>query len=498
MPNNYFIDLHCHPAMKPYGQSFDSDFPKQNELNANRKRSVWHYDKDGLLERKLSEVGGFPPFTQSDFSTLAYAKATVIGISLYPLEKRFVQIYNTTEKKWKSPVDRRDILLDGITGISKARINYVQQMQNYFQDLKDEYAYYTSLENKIVNLSGTKATYKIARNYTDIQTNLTLNENRKSTDPLIITLFITIEGTHVFNAATYVDAPASISAIKAMIKEVKEWNTPPFFITYCHHYFNGLCGHSRSLNGMIAGKAPQEEGINESFNDKGKQVLELLLSRDNGKRIYIDIKHMSPLARIDYYAHINSMTGVNKVPIIVSHGAVNGLASYTDQRKLNWPLKPVFLDWPINFYDDEIILLAQSGGLFGIQLDERRVASVTAIKESRGFLQSRATIRRNRSGFLWNQIAYMAELLDGKGLFAWNIQSIGSDNDGIINPINGFETAEDYEALELCLIEYANIYMNGDGKNKLTMAGNKSISGEEIINRFMRTNAHDFLSRWFW
>lgn len=498
MPNHHYIDLHCHPAMKPFGKSFGTANPKENTTDKSKSRSIWFYDHASLSERVQSDLGGFPPFTQCDFSSLAYGDATVIGIALYPLEKRFVQHKRSGDGVWENPSDLRAILLEGITGIGGERIQHIQQLQDYFGDMCSEYKYYESLHDQTVTLAGMKATYRLAKNYADVQANILANQNRNAGDPLIITLFVTIEGGHVFNTASYVNTPFQLPEIKTMISAIKNWDAPPFFLTLCHHYYNGLCGHARSLNSMVAGKSPQEDGINSGFTDLGWGVVNALLTPENNKRIYIDIKHMSPAARQEYYAHIAAFTGSNKVPVIVSHGAVNGLSSFASQFKTRWLDRDVFLNWPINFYDDEIKIIAESGGIFGIQMDERRIASDAAIKNARGVLQSRATIRKKRSEFFWNQIVYIAELLDSHGLFGWGIQSIGSDNDGIINPINGFETAEAFETLEQCLLDHATEYMTHQAPTRLTSNGNRSVTPDEIINRVMRNNANDFLSRWFW
>ena len=50
-----------------------------------------------------------------------------------------------------------------------------------------------------------------------------------------------------------------------------------------------------------------------------------------------------------------------------------------------------------------------------------------------------------RSELVWKQIQYIAELLDDNDLFAWGNIAIGSDYDGLVDPLNSFlrEQSED-------------------------------------------------------
>ncbi len=52
MPD-FFIDFHCHPAMKPFGKSFEGDVTGLNDSNRRRKNSIWFYDSPNLLERAI-------------------------------------------------------------------------------------------------------------------------------------------------------------------------------------------------------------------------------------------------------------------------------------------------------------------------------------------------------------------------------------------------------------------------------------------------------------
>jgi microsomal dipeptidase-like Zn-dependent dipeptidase len=73
--------------------------------------------------------------------------------------------------------------------------------------------------------------------------------------------------------------------------------------------------------------------------------------------------------------------------------------------------------------------------------------------------------------------------------------AIGSDFDGIINPINGFLTAEDLNTLMEYIERYAYNYMNDRGKTVLSRRN--QIKAAEIVQRIFSTNATTFLTKWY-
>jgi len=153
-----------------------------------------------------------------------------------------------------------------------------------------------------------------------------------------------------------------------------------------------------------------------------------------------------------------------------------------------------FNDQEINFYDDEIIQMVQSNGIMGLQLDERRIANDETIRRTKhSFFRNK--IMHYRSELLWNQVQYIAEVLDSNGLFAWGNMAIGSDYDGIVDPLNSFWTTEQYPGLKSFLERHAFNYMQNDS-NRLQNSFNK-ISGDIIVQNIFQSNAWNFFERWF-
>ena len=324
-----------------------------------------------------------------------------------------------------------------------------------------------------------------------------MNEIEEDPEAEVDTIYVilAIEGGHVFNCGLKMAGKTANEAeVLANVDKVKQWDKRVFFMGLTHHFDNELAGHAQSLSGIVGKSCDQSVGLNEGFTDLGWKVLRKLLDNSNGSRVLIDLKHLSVKAREQYYRFLETDHPGENIPLLVSHGAVTGLKSHSDQVKENFANSGLFLTSDINFYNDEIIRVGRSGGLFGIQFDERRLANKQEVKESGNNL-SRRRMLYQKSKLIWNQIQHIAEVLDHDNQFAWKIQCIGSDNDGMVNPLNGYWTAEEMPMLDSNLEKHAYNFMNSaevqnfKSFNKLT--------ADEIVERFMRGNAWEFLKRNF-
>jgi microsomal dipeptidase-like Zn-dependent dipeptidase len=101
-----------------------------------------------------------------------------------------------------------------------------------------------------------------------------------------------------------------------------------------------------------------------------------------------------------------------------------------------------------------------------------------------------------RSELVWKQVQYIGELLDKNGLYAWGHLAIGSDYDGLVDPLNGFWTAEQYDELAGYLERHAYNYFRDQASQRLQHSFNH-IGADELIHRIFHQNAWDFLRRWF-
>ncbi len=496
MPNSDFtIDLHTHATYKPFGKSFQSNAGKQSG-SVSDKTSLWFYNPPTLSDKLLNYIGGLTKFSQTNFTANTYGRLWVITIGMGSIEKWFFN-----NKLGKGLIS--DILGDFATELGKPRINTIQNIENYFDDLLQEYAFLQQMHNKPVNIDGTKYKYVIVDSFADLKAAILENEitmaapgdgNKK---PLNIAVIPSVEGMHVLNCGTDPDrTPVNLKAnpdeVKQHARDLKNHPHKPWFVSFAHHFYNELCGQSLSLRGLIASKCDQSVGLNTGFTELGKEVLSILLDNTDGKRILIDIKHMSPEARQEFFAIREERHP--GIPVFISHGVANGLPDKQTKISHYPEIGNTLNNGEINFYDNELILMATSGGIIGLQLDERRLANEETIKRTKHSL-FRNKIMHYRSELLWKQVQYIGELLDDNGLPAWSNMCIGSDYDGIVDPLNSFWTSEQYPDLKSYLERHAFNYMQ-NYSSRLRNSFNK-ISADIIIQNLFQTNAWNFFEKWF-
>ncbi len=479
-PFFHYIDLHCHPSLKPFGKSFNKLPVGRQNARKNSNKNLWHYDPPTGMDKLLNITTGLTKFSQSNFTSLYKGKVRIVCVSLYPLEKGFLE--NNIKKEFLV-----DIASNFALGVGKKRIDHIQNMPNYYEDLKKQYDFYNQQDGKVYRLPEGMCRYKMVANFDEIET-IRKNESKlPNTETIFVVL--SIEGLHVLNIGLG-RTPDEKEVIRNL-KEIKKWRYPPFFITVAHHFWNHICGHAPSLSGIVLKFTDQQEGIGEGFTPLGLKVLNLLLDDTKGKRILPDIKHMSIQARREYYDLLDK-DAYKDVPIIASHAACNGLISFDNpipgDTNTTDKLNPV----AINLYNDEILRISKSKGIIGLQLDERRIVNKRTRKKIKNSLY-RNKIMHYRSELLWYQIQHIAELLDQNGLFAWDCMGIGSDFDGIIDSLNGFWTAEELPYLADFIERHA---YNFTSKKSLKQERNR-IDADEIVNRIMGQNAYQFLKENF-
>ncbi|MDN3723511.1 membrane dipeptidase [Aequorivita sp. SDUM287046] len=479
----HYVDIHCHPSLKPFSKSFKYQPTKQNALDPNRKNSIWHYSPPNFLEKLVNRLVTLTKFTQTDITALARAKSNVVIVSLYPFEKHFfgkeiIGIKGVT-----------DVMVNLAASISQARMDYIRSSTDYFLDLMDEYQYYQQLDNLVQTIDGKTFTYRLVRNFQDIENNFSQETESKK----IINIILSIEGGHSFNTGLHMDKDmASRTEVIGNIKAIKNWEHRPIFLTLAHHFYNELCGHAPSIT-MDMLKKNQERGMNSGITDLGLEAIELLLDNTDGKRIPIDVKHLSTASREAYYQLLDTKYASEKIPVVASHGACNGKHSIVHWDRTNFmDHRDWFCNIDINFYDTELIRIAKSDGLFGIQLDERRIGSDKAISESRMIFPNKRKQLNKKALLVWRQVQHIAEVLDKEGLFCWGIQCIGSDFDGIVNPINGLWTAENMKDLAEEMLNHAENYLS---KNLILLNDFNRINAEDIVERVMHINAMEFIQR---
>lgn len=464
-----FTDLHCHPNLKTFGHSF-SDPSKKSKMRSD----VWYAKPPTQITKIFNALTGMTRFSQADFTTMSKANVKIAFVSLYPFEKGFF-----INGALNGPISAK--LANIITSIGYKRIRYLQRHINYFEDLNNEYNFLLN-SNQVQEVDEIARTWRFSSSWKEIE-KLLGNENT-------IAVINTIEGAHVFNSGLNPYGRETIGdQVLKNIQLIKKWKYPPIFITLAHNFNNDLCGHARSL-GKLGPLVNQFEKLDTGFSELGLKVVKALLSYDK-KPIFIDIKHMSVTSRMEYFSLIEKEYD-NKIPIIVSHGAVTGIDL---SQKQNGSLIPSFFsNENINFFDEEIIGIAKTEGLFALQMDTNRLAGKKHNKKTIFSLDSKRAIKQSAL-MIWRQLQHIAEILDKEGLDSWSTACIGSDFDGTINPPSGVWTAEYLPVMAEALLAEATFFCSQN--MILTNQKNTKISPEEIIDKFIYSNTINFLKKYF-
>ncbi len=214
----HYVDIHCHPSLKPYSKSFKYRPTKQNALDAGRKNSIWHYSPPNVFEKFLNRMITLTKFTQTDMTALARSGADVVIVSLYPFEKHFL---SKRVLGWKGLTD---VLVNLAASISQSRIDEVMRHQDYYEDLESEYAFYKQLDNQVHKVDGVFYTYRLVNSFAEIEENQQSSTKHKK----IINLVLSIEGGHSFNTGLDMtkDTADEVEVLEN-IRNVKDWAINP-------------------------------------------------------------------------------------------------------------------------------------------------------------------------------------------------------------------------------------------------------------------------------
>jgi microsomal dipeptidase-like Zn-dependent dipeptidase len=217
------------------------------------------------------------------------------------------------------------------------------------------------------------------------------------------------------------------------------------------------------------------------------RVINKLLDISCGRRILIDIKHIDYRGRKEYY-HFIKEKYKNQVPVVFSHAAVG---EETEEK--------IFNPWTINLNIDDIQAVWETKGLIGLELDQRilgfdeylRYCKKHEIEIKRKSPEFNAALVWNAARFIANECAgIMHSSQDEKRTNAWGCISIGSDFDGLINPINGYPTLRYFDELEKQLIKLAKDFLNEPPR---LLHRYSPASAEELVEGIMTTHGLQFL-----
>jgi microsomal dipeptidase-like Zn-dependent dipeptidase len=445
---------------------------------------------------------------QSDFPKMASGGVRIILTSLYPIEQGFMNLFG-------SDGTIADAGICVYTGFPKYRVDDIQSNEhNYFDDLMSEIDMLMKNQMKLAPSVDTsrKYAYKIVNNIHEA----THFINSSQGDNVHIAVIISIEGAHsLFNLPVenymqlYKDGSANdlkhpdtsklLDDIKLNINILKSnrYGARVFSITFAHHFYNMLCGQSISFTDLINHVFDQGEYGKQGFTELGKQVLKEV----NESGILIDTKHMSVPSRIWLY----SQEKYKDVPFISSHTGVNGYKTMESSMEMNathheahekYNNSNIFNPWDINISDEEIVEIARRGGLIGISLEQRIITGRKELMKIRLMSLIPFFGKHMWCKPIYNNIVHIATVLKDNGIDKadiWKNISIGSDFDGMINPVNSVNNALKYGDMEKSLVALLYKHRNKEHVlNGLTIDDMKRIARDICYN-----NTISFLERTF-
>jgi microsomal dipeptidase-like Zn-dependent dipeptidase len=379
-----------------------------------------------------------------------------------------------------------------------------------------------------------------------------------------------------------VDFKRYVTELKDNIADIKtRWQFVPLFAGLSHHYYNHLAGHSPSLTGVVDLILNQDGAtIDETLQPLnfyyvgihkwGAGIVNMLLERIakgvKVRRMLIDVKHMSPQARVDYYKILDARVAQDPsdhIPIIKSHSAVSGRRNL--QRSIDNSYEifadekescKFFYDGIVNLFDDEIVRIVNSDGLIGLMIDERRIMGKVLppeagfkkksdfnkiAKDSRKALNTivrckhkitrllrdlrndptnqdmqrdirdlqkqmqdaekvkEASIPKLKPAYMsvfFRQIFHMLDLTGKKG---WDHLCLGTDYDGVINPIDIYAQCSDIANIQDDLDGFWNKMLQHTD-NSIKSLYQRHLHGQSTIfwiRKLLLLNGMNFLKKYF-
>lgn len=474
----FFTDIHCHPTLRAL-----------NVANSYSEADYWEVIenqtiKNALAKWAVKQTSDIAKASQTNLKAAVRGNVRVLFDSLYPLEQGFLNIRKLPAKLLGTK--GASTLIRTITGISVKRLSHSKINDNYFAKLQEHYT--CLVKNQGSSPCGTYQ-YRITNNYETLRNNLI--------DGQTLSIVPTIEGGHVLGCGTEDSEKIPLKVHKQIIsrniKAIKSWEYPPFFINLAHHFWNQLCGHAPSIKPPGKHIMNQKKGLFLGITELGWHAIYELLSPQNGKKILIDVKHMSARARKEYYQFIainNYINPDNKIPIICSHTGLNGVNTLNEcinrQKKLHTKAEHYFHDWEINLCAEDVRAIHQSGGLLGIMMDKGMLAHKSYLKKIDGLEES-----AQKDAFvklIWDNIFEAIRSVNKKT--AWDIIAFGSDFDGIITHIDSYPNYAYLPQLQHDMLTYLEQYRY---KQDLWFGYEPA----ELVHKILTENTMHFLRKYY-
>jgi microsomal dipeptidase-like Zn-dependent dipeptidase len=501
MASPSYIDFHCHPGLKTFLSGADEG----------SRSNCWETpDLVGFLGEVAKIALGNMFNSNSSLTQLKAGNVSIAVVGLYAYERPMI----TGTLEMRSDTGFNLLKATKLLGkrnrenISRECLEKISSVKNNYFDLFNE------VQEHLLDSRDIVPKYKLLKKLSE-------------SEPDMLNIILSIEGGHNLLSNLPGDKPDRESVLKNLETLKKMEDRRYLFLGLAHLESTELCNHAYGMK-IIAddGFRPAGDGISNLGKDVIKKALE-----EEPYRMLIDVKHMSFRARMQYYDMLK-YGSLKNVPIIMSHAGLTG-RSYKEMPIKSYELidrwykveyyQPTgllgteFNPWSINLYDEEIPIIIKSNGIIGINLDERILGTGRPTPDhlteyfSEGeyefcrpfFEMGKATAESldnqdnsdEKHGFhrdLRHICNNILRIVKKGGPEAWNNICIGSDFDGLVNPVDNYHTSEKFgklsKDLEKCLPRMAE----SDKGYQYDLSNMKA-----KVEGIMYENARTFLEKYF-
>lgn len=354
-----FFDFHCHPAFKNLLAPAGSTLTPWDDIKV--KLSVGKlFGREITLGINQLFNGCFN--SQSNLKQMQRAGVNLAGVVLYSIENKIAQ--GIMERKIAN----------------KGKINLLDPVKlGEMQKGNDYYGWTKKTMDSLVNNAKPPAASKAGAgaNFKFINS---VNEYNEADTKTVHGLLI-LEGLHnlcndPFSATAEADFDNNFADFKARYK------TKIFAVNIPHMQDFPCASHAFGMQFINEEMFyPNSSGLSAW----GKRLVKKMYDND----ILVDLKHMSYFTRTQLMAERN-LIGHDEKPLICTHAGLTGCHSNFRYKFLSTRPKKTGNVWrirhckpygvvqdssfnrsSINLYDDEIVMILQTNGLIGISLDQR-------------------------------------------------------------------------------------------------------------------------------
>lgn len=445
-----YFDFHLHPPLKTFLGSTEES----------KRENCWKEVKIkgviGLIAKFVGDILN----SQSSLTQIQKGKVRVAVAGIYPLEHGMTS--------GVIPVDKNAILFTKLKSLAQKVPEISAELLTEIE--YGEYPYFQL--------------YKDIRDHLLDSGNINIVSSHNQVDLSKTNIILAIEGGHALLNNIETDTEQDILN---NLEEIKNFKYRTLYLTLVHLTKLPFCTHAFGIK-FIENPDFFPEG--KGITNLGFQVIEKALDNSEGKKILIDVKHMSLQSRLQYYNWLKEKN--LDIPIIASHCAATGCSykempvyKYDAATNPKYPevfyVKPNGMDdtqfnpWSVNLYDEDIKEIVASKGLIGLNFDQRiqgvggEVGSEIFSEEE--FACYKNDIDKNLERFkklhkdyqpedetlfdhkyhlqhLANNILYMVKK---GGHETWKCLCIGSDFDGLINALDCYKTIDKFSKRKLII-----------------------------------------------